>query len=394
MLRSWHVIGSNRQGRVGINYKTHISTLSPLLLNENIEDIVANYRSTIYVVNDSKLVVTGSSEWKHMTAIPAENIIKVAASIASPYTSYWFNKNGVIRTGHWSFEGQGDVTKLVTKEFLQVSKTEEINEITCGGYFTIALADIVPTTTSKICKNWCRARLICDDIIRVIHAFHSTNKVYFMGDSSEFDNQPYANNTLLNIAAFNDKEIIQTASCSRRSFFLSAKGNIYSFDPYWTGEIKLIWSSTRNRVSDYFRNDYVPTPINTKITVTCVQAGASHILCIDNKNSVYSFGDNSHGQCGHPSEKYNYRHPKAIQYLEKCRIVQIKTGYFHSYVRTDAGIHFLFGSNKCCECSLENNGDKKMFKPFRINEKVVELTGCSRILNVVVGYFCTFIKCV
>eukprot|EP01084_Bolivina_argentea_P163687 284721_1 len=412
----WYVIGCNRHGRLGMNHKKNISTLSVLPSNERINNIVPNYYNTIYMVNN-RFFATGSNQYKQilnnntesdcikMTEIQYDSIIKVSPSLTSPYISYWFTTNGLIRTGKLLFHQDIDKSNVVTTENLKVSNIEEINEITSAEHFAVALAKLSSTSISKICSNWFRVKLICDEIITMITRYYVTNKVYFIGGPTQFYNQPYAKNKLLNIVSLNDKQIIQTATCLSESFFLSQEGEIYSF--------------FNKSAYDWFQTNYVPKPMDTKITVTCIQAGAQHVLCIDNKNNLYAFGNNSYGQCGQspmemrtnklikfynshgqcrqpPTEigYFKFSHPKLIKSLLGFHVIQIKAGYYHSYASTDRNDHFLFGSNKRFECSLEISEKIAMYKPYRINEKVAELTGCSCILDVVVGYFSTFIKCV
>ena len=70
----------------------------------------------------------------------------------------------------------------------------------------------------------------------------------------------------------------------------------------------------------------------------------------------------------------------------------IRCGLEHSYVRTETGDHYLFGSNDDGECMVDNMKYVKM--PVCINDKIEEIGADMDIEEISPGFFNSKIICV
>ena len=63
-----------------------------------------------------------------------------------------------------------------------------------------------------------------------------------------------------------------------------------------------------------------------------ISCGAFHVCCIDIKNNIYTFGDNSDGQCGISKEIKKISCPKLLEVNEN--IQSIDCGAYHTIIKT------------------------------------------------------------
>ena len=112
-------------------------------------------------------------------------------------------------------------------------------------------------------------------------------------------------------------------------------------------------------------------------------------MVLDNKGRIYSFGFNTHGQCGNGYGKKVWI-PKMIDYLKEYVVVEIKCGYHMSYCKTECGKNFLWGANNNNQC-IDFSNTSTVFIPNQIDEIVRAICNCKSILRVYLGFLCTFI---
>ena len=74
-----------------------------------------------------------------------------------------------------------------------------------------------------------------------------------------------------------------------------------------------------------------------------------------------------HGRCG-DGTLIDIFIPKPIPFFRDKVVDTIKCGFFHTYVKTVDGEHYLFGTNKNSECITSN--EQYVSLPFYINEVV------------------------
>eukprot|EP01084_Bolivina_argentea_P201206 343968_1 len=176
------------------------------------------------------------------------------------------------------------------------------------------------------------------------------------------------------INGFNNEQIIKIKA-SMHSLFLSSSGNVWSCGLNNCGQLGL----------GHEKNISTPTLIKyfveNKIKVIDIASGSHHSLCIDSKNTIYSWGDNGVGQGGLGSKEIALI-PKIIETLKNEHIVTIKCGSTHSYAMSRSSNHYLWGNNDHHQCLGRG---ECIFSPNLINDIIYKKTK-SIIRNIFLGY--------
>jgi alpha-tubulin suppressor-like RCC1 family protein len=77
------------------------------------------------------------------------------------------------------------------------------------------------------------------------------------------------------------------------------------------------------------------------LTIKKLAAGARHTLVLTNDNQLYSFGDNSEGQC--TGQNDCYFEPKKVKFPNRERIKDVYAGYNHTVAITVNGDVYSWG---------------------------------------------------
>jgi len=80
-------------------------------------------------------------------------------------------------------------------------------------------------------------------------------------------------------------------------------------------------------------------------TIVQAEAGWTHVVALDAQGVAYGWGDNSVGQLGHGIKTSPVVQVTAIERLRGKGVYFVASGYFHSFVLTDSGMVYGFGSN-------------------------------------------------
>ena len=91
-----------------------------------------------------------------------------------------------------------------------------------------------------------------------------------------------------------------------------------------------------------------------------IATGRSHVLALDARGRVYSWGQNDKGQLGHNDTAVQDT-PEKVKKLEKKDIVQIYCGEFTSFAVDQEGEIYAWGLNKN-NCLLVNKQEQGMVK--------------------------------
>jgi alpha-tubulin suppressor-like RCC1 family protein len=94
------------------------------------------------------------------------------------------------------------------------------------------------------------------------------------------------------------------------------------------------------------------------LTIIQAEAGWTHTLAMDDKGVVYGWGDNSVGQLGLGHKQSPIKNPTAIDRLRDKGVYFLATGYFHSFVLTDSGLVYAFGSNDHGQLGIYDKYDR------------------------------------
>eukprot|EP01084_Bolivina_argentea_P116157 206437_1 len=210
-------------------------------------------------------------------------------------------------------------------------------------YYSVALCRF----DTRMIVLWYSNNLnIADDIVNTIIKFYGSkaiSRIYVTGNRNNIYKQ-FSSNRWKHMGMFDGKDIIKI-DCKSLGFYLLESTGLLYFCVDWDIEDEIICYSLYNK------------------KIKDVSCGSDHVLIIDHKYKIYSWGNNvDHGQCGHPiihSNVTNYIYDiKRIKCLKKYKIIKIKCGSLHSYAMSDDGKHFLFGSNHNSECLCSGNPAK------------------------------------
>ena len=145
---------------------------------------------------------------------------------------------------------------------------------------------------------------------------------------------------------FDGKNIVSLTLGSTSSFLLESSGKVWMNDLY----------QSYPTVVEYF--------VENDIKIVDIKSGVAHMLAIDSNYNVYSWGNNSIGQCGQGVDASSFvSTPKLIVDLAEYKIVNIDCGENHSYCCSQDGKHWMFGANWQNECvvnaiDIQTSGDQ------------------------------------
>ena len=196
------------------------------------------------------------------------------------------------------------------------------------------------------------------------------------------------------IEFFKDKTIIKIDAGLKHSLFLDQENILWSRGDDTEGQLG--YFHDRNvKFSDLIPAQ-IPYFMNNKTKVINIDCGANHNLCVDSSGICYGFGYNVHGECGVGKTKSHIISPEPIDLDKKFKIIDVKCGSNHSYVKSGDSSHFLFGFDNENQCKLMKSSEEKsqehhVISPYRINKIFDVLTKGKVIKEVFLGYRLTWI---
>ena len=125
----------------------------------------------------------------------------------------------------------------------------------------------------------------------------------------------------------------------------------------------MVYSNTdQEKESQKLMNDLL------EYNISQVYAGGNHFFCKgkkrnqlndDNANLIFSWGNNSYGQCGLDNEEYDYINTPYIIF-KNISVKDISLGNNHSIIMTNNCEIILFGDNQYFQCCNENKNIQKL----------------------------------
>ena len=178
------------------------------------------------------------------------------------------------------------------------------------------------------------------------------NNIYFLTKEkneifiSDY-NFPYS---LYPLPGILQKKKIKSISCGiSSSIFLTYGGMVYS-------------NTDQEKESQKLMNDLL------EYNISQVYAGGNHFFCKgkkrnqlndDNANLIFSWGNNSYGQCGLDNEECDYINTPYIIF-KNISVKDISLGNNHSIIMTNNCEIILFGDNQYFQCCNENKNIQKL----------------------------------
>ncbi len=164
--------------------------------------------------------------------------------------------------------------------------------------------------------------------------------------------------------------------------FLEENGNLWTCGESEYGRLGL----GHYKDGALFEPTKIPFFVKENIVIKDVKCGYAHNLALDINGKVYSWGSNYYGQCGHNVvDEEPLMAPKLIESVKDYIVDVIDCGCSHSYIKTEDGRHYLFGSNDDGEC-ITFNDENKIIAPFRVDEIIKQHYNAQEIIQMVLGY--------
>lgn len=154
-------------------------------------------------------------------------------------------------------------------------------------------------------------------------------------------------------------QIVRMA-CGDNHMIASTKSDTYSWGWNGCGQLGL----------DHEEEEHRPHEIQVLkgCEVKDLCCGAAHSVAIvfvprANETHVMTWGNNTNGQLGQGKKKRLVR-PMMIPELRSKHVVEVKAGAFHTLVRTEKGEVYSSGSNKYGQLGQGHTGDQVEFRPL------------------------------
>ena len=404
-----YVIGQNESGELGLGNTEAVFKLIEHS-KHGIKNIICGYQYKIYIDYNNNYWSAGYNSYgtcsinkKDDTITKLEPITyfnknkikikKICASIAGFCTFWITNDNKLYGNGSNKNNQLGidNKYKYIFEPILIPFFTNLIiiDAVSADDYSLVLCS--IKININMIIKYWSKLNInniiiIPNDIINLIKIFYgNTNYVYstpysiYGGDGHGNDNDNIKCKWKI-ISKLKDKQIIKVAAGDSHSLFLECNGNIWCCGRNSYGQLGLGYKDYNNN------NKLKPQQIkyfnNNNIIIKDISCGPYHNLAIDNNNNVYSWGRNEDGQCGN-GRRINIYLPKLIISLNNYKIKNIKCGWYHSYISTNNGYHYLFGYNYHNEC-IKKHTDY-VLKPYLINKDIGDKINNKKIKSVYLG---------
>jgi alpha-tubulin suppressor-like RCC1 family protein len=140
----------------------------------------------------------------------------------------------------------------------------------------------------------------------------------------------------LAIARFTSDKIIKVATRTDASFVLTENGTIYSFGNNNHGQLGLGYMSS---------NVLNPTPIRASLgRIIDLKIGYHHGYVMNSDLQVFGFGQNGNGEIG-TSDVSSKPIPTLFPHFSGSTLKDFFPGYKHTFVRVQDGSIFCFGIN-------------------------------------------------
>ena len=176
------------------------------------------------------------------------------------------------------------------------------------------------------------------------------------------------------IVALKGHKIIQIKAAEYYSLFVEENGNVWSCGNNNHGRL-----GVKNQNTNFPAR--IPYFEQNKIRIIQVECGGNFGVALSDDGNVYCWGGNGVGQCGIDNTESQIL-PTRIDMLDKEFVIDIKAGGSHTGCHTRNGNWYLWGCNCNNECVKVGTHVRQ---PFCVNNKVIEVTQCQRIVDMTLG---------
>eukprot|EP01084_Bolivina_argentea_P286397 491267_1 len=409
-MSSLLVVGKNSHGEFGVNSKYPFLALTRIHENKTITNVFSGADYSIYCIihqghkqywsaGDNSNGSCGNNikyEPTITVLCPVHfvhnniNIKKVCVNVNRNCTFWISDTNKVYANGRNMYRKLGLNDKLDRY-------APELVEYLDDDYYVIDIQSTYSHTFALCAANHENIKIIVDNWIKQIqNTIHILPKavihliILFYGINKVYTTQVFVNiEPWKEMEIFSDINIVKIRTGYSHSLLLQSNGMVWCYgdnDKYQLG----ISDDDNNYKQILYEPVQIPLFVNIKICISDIKCGENHNLAIGDNHEVYSWGDNTYGQCGIVIKQTNgifmeIKQPTVIKDLESYSygVVAIDCGTNHSYCKLANDSHFLFGSNTYNECLHPKLS--KVERPLCINDIIKETTGGKVIESISLG---------
>ena len=176
-----------------------------------------------------------------------------------------------------------------------------------------------------------------------------------------------------------NRSVLQVAAGNEHTVFVTADGLVFACGANKMGQLGV--GDTQGRV--------VPTLVTAQLqsrAAVYAAAGTCHTLCITADGSLFSWGDNAHGQLGiddDDGDTETRQVPALVTELQGKKVAHVAAGGFHSICCTADGSVFSWGEGGDGQLGLGEEADDVLVVPTQMGG---ELQG-KQVVQVAAGSF-------
>lgn len=234
---------------------------------------------------------------------------------------------------------------------------EIMNDVANPFHIRLATNELVGRVINRIeIRNVCKA--ICATYSMVGFLLDEDGQVWF-----DFGNV---------VTKLNLKDKIVDICASRYNFvlILTETGNV----------INLGDGNPNTHTYQYIFNNMQPN-IRNGVKIIKIASAGNHLLCLDNNQRVWAYGDGDYGQLGlNKLDSLKAKIEPVLLILPPLvKIIDIATGYNHSALLDTTGSVWTFGSNHMGQL-LNPNVKRQTYKPTKIPLNEVKLKSQEKLI--------------
>ena len=278
-------------------------------------------------------------------------------------------------------------------EPILIPHLQNVQDIKCGVFYSIALCSSNNDQLSLIISFWCRLYAVPEDIKSLLIMFSKFTKVYSTVYTGRLHGDRYPKRRCYGwreMELLNGINIIKIQCGYAHSLFLDSGGVVWAAGANDDGECGLgdLGSVDKNESVTATEIKYFK---DRGIKIRDIATGCYHNLAVDENWRIYAWGYNFRSQCGDGGTQ-SVLEPKLIETLKDYQVDTIRCGYHLSYCGTKCGKHFIWGASDDNECMTFDDKNDAIL-PHRVDNVIKEKCGCHKILGVYPGYYCTKVVC-
>eukprot|EP01083_Nonionella_stella_P042546 114876_1 len=353
-----YVIGYNQFGELGLKHTKCVTTLTSWTKhNKSIEVksihctmdtiIVIDHHYNIWVAgcaqyfgNPKETIITKCEQITFFKGNKIK-IIGICSNVSSNCVFWISDQHQAYAHGSNQYYQLGLGDKIDRHSPVFVDSITGVIDVQCAAKYSIALCN-VSIVVPYIIQHWARWKLP-DNIILSIQMFCDMNEVYqtrYMPGLIEYNTSNKGWHKMDGGAM--DVHILQIVCGIQHTLMLDDDGVVWGFGMNDFGQLAF------NRI------EVVTSPMklryftSRRIKIKTIACGHHHNVALDVHGNVFCWGDNRWFQLGMVVDNENK--PRLLSISRSKDIISIGCGAQHSFVMTNEGVFYLWGSNWYQEC--------------------------------------------